>query len=101
MEGYYLLKIQDNEASKVDAINALNLKDSVSMTVAFGFEKYDIPMLKNADLGVCFDNSPEEVKGVCGIIIKKNNPDYVFNVMDKLYHGRNINKKIAKLKEND
>ena len=45
------------------------------MTVAFGFEKYDIPMLKNADLGVCFDNSPEEVKGVCGIIIKKNNPD--------------------------
>ena len=101
MEGYYLLKIQDNEASKVDAINALNLKDSASMTVAFGFEKYDIPMLKNADLGDCFDNSPEEVKKVCGIIIKKNNPDYVFNVMDKLYHGRNINKKIAKLKEND
>lgn len=90
--GYYKLKIQDNEANKIDAINALGLKEKADLTVAFGKEIYDIPMLRTADLSICMENSPTEVKNECNIVIVGNNPDRIAKMMRKIYFSRDISK---------
>ncbi len=97
--GYYYIKIHSIKASKVNAIDMLNLDDNVDSVVAFGSNNYDIPMLNSADVKICFDNATPEVKQICDYIIQNGNPDKMVRMMDKLFHGRNIDKKFAKIKE--
>lgn len=98
---YYILKIQDNDASKVDSINALGLADSADVTIAFGGELYDIPMLMKADLSICFSDAPSEVIKASDFVIDKTNPDTVIKTIEKLYYGYNLEGHINKMRSSD
>jgi len=56
-------------------------------TIAIGNDYNDIPMLKEAGLGICVDNALDEVKKYCDYITLSNDADGVADVLEKLLVG--------------
>ncbi|WP_125770486.1 Cof-type HAD-IIB family hydrolase [Companilactobacillus furfuricola] len=79
------LEVIDKSASKAQALKELSnyYQTDLSKTIAIGDNFNDLPMIKEAGLGVAMANAPEEVKREAKVVTKSNNEGGVAAIVRK------------------
>lgn len=79
------LEVVNNSASKAQALKELAeyYKIDLSKTMAIGDNFNDVPMIKEAGLGVAMGNAPEKVKAEADVVTESNNQGGVAKLLNK------------------
>ena len=94
---YWYLKITNSLAKKENYVNSIKEENNLTKLIVSGSGRTDLPLIRQADLSLCLDTAPSYIKDEVDIIIH-GNAETVLRIYDKLYHSKNIDKEIEKLK---
>lgn len=94
---YWYLKITNKLAKKENYVNSIKNEHNLTKFIVSGSGHTDLELIKQADLSMCLSSAPDYVKNEVDIIIN-GNAEQVLRIFDKLYHSKNIDKEIAKIK---
>ncbi len=83
--------------SKLKAFNSINDK-KINQLVVIGDKDNDIELMKKANISMCFVDSNNDVKDYVDIIINSTSLRDGLKCIKKIYHSKNIEKTIKKLK---
>ena len=83
--------------SKLKAFNSINDKE-INQLVVIGDKDNDIELMKKANISMCFVDSNNDVKDKADIIINSTSLRDGLKCIKKIYHSKNIEKTIKKLK---
>ncbi|MEG0612307.1 MAG: HAD hydrolase family protein [Clostridium sp.] len=86
--GYYILEVYSIEATKSNALMSLKGRMDCDMTVYFGGNIDDIPMLNQVDYVYAVDNAQEELKEIADYTIGNNDTNSVIKTIVKLFYSR-------------
>ena len=95
---YWYLKITNILAKKENYVNAIKEEKNHDILVVSGSGHTDIELIRQADLSMCLDTSPDYIKEEVDIILK-GNAEQVLRIFNKLYHSKNIQKTLSTIKE--
>ena len=95
---YWYLKITNHLAKKENFVNSIKDEGKLKKLIVSGSGHTDLELIRQADLSLCLSTAPDYVKKEVDIIIDGSS-EQVLRIIDKLYHSKNIDKEINKLKE--
>ena len=76
----------------------LQKRDNFKKVVVCGSGKTDIKMIEMADFSVCLSTAPDYIKEKVDLVLGENKGE-VLKVFEKIYHGKDFNKIIKKIKK--
>ena len=97
--GYYCLKLNSIEATKEDAIMYLKKKYNYDKVIISISGRTDLPLTEISDFSVCLSAAPKYVRDSVDLVVESNDPSSILKLFDKIYHKKNYNKIISKLKD--
>jgi hydroxymethylpyrimidine pyrophosphatase-like HAD family hydrolase len=79
--GWYWLTIAHPSANKAAAVRALRARHALQgvRTIVFGDEINDVPLVRDADIGVAVANAIDEVRQAADLVIGSNTDDAVID----------------------
>ena len=95
---YWYLKITNHLAKKENYVNSIKEENNLSKLIVSGSGHTDLPLIRQADLSLCLDTAPDYIKNEVDIVVH-GNAETVLRIYDKLYHSKNIDLEIKKIKE--
>ena len=98
--GFYCLKLNSTEATKEDAIMYLKKKYNYDKVIISISGRTDLPLTELSDFSVCLSAAPKYVRDSVDLVVESNDPSSILKLFDKIYHKKNYNKIINKLKGN-
>ena len=96
---YWYLKINSKASTKESLVQEIKERENFNKLIVCGSGKTDIKMIEMADFSVCLSTAPDYIKEKVDLIVSDNIGD-VLKMFEKLYHAKNVDKKIKKIKEN-
>lgn len=86
----FFLEVTKKNVDKGTSLKKLTeyLNIPISESIAVGDSFNDLPMLKTAGLGVCVENSCDEIKNICGFITKSNNDGALSYLIEKFIFNK-------------
>jgi hypothetical protein len=90
ISGYYFLKINARSSNKYTRLQELKEQTGANRVVVFGSGSSDIEMMQMADLSLCLNNAPEEVKAIATKVLPTDNPDEILKTIEKIYHVKDF-----------
>ena len=94
---YWYLKINSHYARKENLIDQIREKGEFSKLIVCGSGRTDIPLIHKSYFSICLSTAPEYLQKEVDLVID-NNPESVVKVFEEIFHARNIDKKITKIK---
>ncbi len=88
LEDNWFLEICREDADKGQAVRRLQQRLHAQRVVAFGDNRNDIPLFREADLALCVENGSTEAKAVADYIIPSNEQEGVADYLHNLYNRR-------------
>lgn len=88
MEDNWFLEICRDDADKGHGVTRLRQRVGADRVVAFGDNRNDIPLFREADLALCVANGSEEAKAVADRVIGSNEEDGVAEFLHAIYNRR-------------
>ncbi|MBQ8683646.1 MAG: HAD hydrolase family protein [Clostridia bacterium] len=88
MEDNWFLEICRDDADKGHGVRRLRQRVGADRVVAFGDNRNDIPLFREADLALCVANGSDEAKAVADRVIGSNEEDGVANFLHAIYNRR-------------
>ncbi len=88
LEDNWFLEICRDDADKGHGLHRLRQWAGADRVVAFGDNRNDIPLFREADLALCVANSSEEAKAVADRVIGSNEEDGVATFLHAIYNRR-------------
>ena len=81
----FFLECMNDKADKAYGLNCLTqiLHSSMENVIAVGDSYNDIPMIKQAGLGIAMENAVDALKQEAGYITKSNNDDGIVDIINK------------------
>lgn len=95
---YWYLKINSHLARKENMIERIKSEGNFNKVVVCGSGRTDIPLIKAADFSICLDRAPDYIKDEVNTVIDSNSEN-VLKIFEKIYHSRNVNRTINKIKK--
>jgi len=95
---YWYLKINSHIARKENMINKIMEEGNYGKVVVCGSGRTDIPVIEQADFSICLNKAPDYIKEKVDLIIDSN-PEEVLKIFEKIYHSRNVDRTINKIKK--
>ena len=95
---YYYLRIYNKMSNKENYVLDIMRQEKFSNLVVCASGRTDLKLLEHASFSMCLDSAPEHVKDKVNIVIKGTSDD-VLRIFSKLYHSKDFNKSITKIKE--
>lgn len=95
---YWYLKINSKDATKERLVYEIKERDNFSKLVVCGSGKTDLNLIEKADFSMCLDIAPDYIKEKVDLVVKGDN-SRVLKIFEKIYHAKNINKTINKIKK--
>jgi HAD-superfamily hydrolase, subfamily IIB len=88
----FFLECMNDKADKAYGLNCLTqiLQSSMENVIAVGDSYNDIPMIKQAGLGIAMENAVDALKQEAAYITKSNNDDGIVDIINKFIIHTNI-----------
>lgn len=94
---YWYLKINSKESRKENVINSIKENNNFKKVIVCGSGNTDIENIKKADLSICLDTAPNYIRDIVDIVV--TGPDILLKIYERIYHSKNEEKVILKIKE--
>ena len=101
IEGYHSLKINAKDATKDNSVQYLIEKNKLNKLIVCASDYTEIELIERADLSFCLNNAPKHIKALVDVCIDSNEASDILKIYSKLYHSKNIDKKIEYIKKNN
>lgn len=88
MEDNWFLEICREDADKGHAVRRLSQRIRAQRIVAFGDNRNDIPLFREADLALCVANATAEAKAAADLVIPSNEEDGVADYLHAIYNRK-------------
>lgn len=88
MEDNWFLEICRDDADKGGGVARLRQRVHADRVVAFGDNRNDIPLFREADLACCVENGSDEAKAIADRIIGSNEEDGVASFLHAIYNRK-------------
>lgn len=95
---YWYLKINSKDSKKDLLVKEIKERHNFQKLVVCGSGNTDIDMIEMADFSVCLSTAPTYIKEKVDLVIG-DNADDVLKVFEKIYHTKNFDKAINKIKK--
>lgn len=96
-EDYYYLKINSHDSTKEKLVNKLKKDGNYNNVIVCGSGHTDLELIKNADFSISLSTAPIDIKEEVDVVIDEN-PENILKIFERIYHSKNINKTINKIK---
>ena len=95
---YYYLRIFNKLARKENYVNSIMQEKQLDRLIVSASGRTDLELVKKADLSMCLDIAPSYVKENVDIVLH-GDASLVVKIFDKIYHSKNVDLTIKKIKE--
>lgn len=94
---YYYLRMFNKLASKDNYVESIMTEKKLNKLIVSASGRTDLSLVKKSHLSMCLDIAPSYIKENVDIVLH-GDASLVLKIFDKIYHSKNVDKTIEKIK---